>query len=205
VIAINNSDELCCARAIVTMRAWCHRDEGVMGKANYNNMRKGRPLQGIKAKELHTMSGVAEGPCGLDELELFQKALSPDYQLLVMCRMRPFFLLYKGPPAPHQICLLKSNSHYDGCTSFSGFVNRSYWCLECEKGYDVDDAKHHSCRGRKCRSCGRVTCPEYKFGTQPNTLCTRCNREFWPIVCNIIARTRRAMNASVAPNVAPST
>ena len=97
--------------------------------------------------------------------------------------MRPFFLLYKGPPAPHQICLLKSNSHYDGCTSFSGFVNRSYWCLECEKGYDVDDAKNHSCRGRKCRSCGRVTCPEYKFGTQPNTLCTRCNREFYGADC----------------------
>ena len=29
VIRINNTDELCCARAIETMRAWCHRNEDV--------------------------------------------------------------------------------------------------------------------------------------------------------------------------------
>ena len=27
ILPIINSDELCCARAIVTMRAWCHRND----------------------------------------------------------------------------------------------------------------------------------------------------------------------------------
>ena len=77
VVVIRNSDQLCCARAIVTMKAWvdhgsCH--------PNYLNLRKGRPVQEMKAKELHRLADVPEGPCGLKELQKFQDAL-PGYQL----------------------------------------------------------------------------------------------------------------------------
>ena len=37
-IKIKNNDRLCCARAIVTMRAHCHKDEGVDGFRDWENL-----------------------------------------------------------------------------------------------------------------------------------------------------------------------
>jgi len=145
IIAIQNKDPLCCARAIVTMRAHCHKDQGVDEFRDWDNLRRGRPVQQRQAQALHREAGVAEGPCGLPELRQFQQALGPHYQLLVMTRMKPFFLIFKGPEAPHQIRLLKSNDHFDGCTSFPAFVNRSYYCVDCERGFNTNDRHNHTC------------------------------------------------------------
>ena len=100
IVAIKNRDTLCCARAIVTMQAHCHKDQGVDGFRQWDNLKRGRPVQQRQAQELHREAGVAEGPCGLPELRQFQQALGPQYQLLVMTRMKPFFLIFKGPAAP---------------------------------------------------------------------------------------------------------
>ena len=72
-MTINNDDQLCCARAIVTMKAYL--DEGHKG-LNYKNLRKGCPIQGEIAKELYQKANVHEGPCGLKELQQFQDAIS---------------------------------------------------------------------------------------------------------------------------------
>ena len=96
IIEIKNRDELCCARAIVTMRAWCHRnDPGCMPWNEWRTLRDGFPRQTVRARELHQAAGVPEGPCGLRELDLFQHYLStldPPYQLKVLSRQHPFFL-----------------------------------------------------------------------------------------------------------------
>ena len=183
IISINNTDDLCCARAIMTMQAHCHKAEGTEGHRQWENMQRGLPVQQKKARELHQQAGVPEGSCGLPELTKFQEALGPQYQLLVMTRMKPFFLIFKGPPAPHQIRLLKSNDHYDGCSSFPAFVNRSYYCIECEKAFNVDDKSHHSCRGRRCTACSRFDCEDYLPGTQPADYCTHCHSKFYGIHC----------------------
>ena len=83
-------------------------------------------MQQRQAQPLHQQAGITKGPLGLPELGQFQQALGAQYQLLVMTQMKPFFLIFKGPAAPYQIRLLKSNHHYDGCTLFPAFVNRSY-------------------------------------------------------------------------------
>ena len=111
------------------MRAHCHKDQGVDGFRDWDNLKRGLPVQQRQAQDLHREAGVAEGPCGLPELRQFLQALGSQYQLLVITRMKPFFLIFKGPAAPHQIRLLKSNDHSDGCTSFPAFVNRSPVCL----------------------------------------------------------------------------
>jgi len=187
IIPIKNKDDLCCARAIVTMIAHCHKDNRHhMARSNWEACRKNQPRQGKMAKELHREAGVPEGPCGLEELAKFQthlSSLSPNYQLRVMCRSS-LCLIFEGPPAPHQIKLLKSNSHYDGCTSFQGVVNRSYWCDLCKKGYDHEDAKNHPCEGRICKACGRKDgCPDYRIGTTPHLLCEQCNGRFYGPQC----------------------
>ena len=183
IIAINNSDSLCCARAIVTMQAHCHKAEGTEGHRQWENLQRGLPVQEKKARELHQQAGVPEGPCGLQELQKFQRALGPSYQLLVMTRMKPFFLIFKGPSAPNQIRLLKSNDHYDGVTSFPAFVNRSYYCIDCEKGYNTNDKEHHACRGKRCTACSRFNCEDYLPGTHPADYCTHCHSKFYGIHC----------------------
>ena len=58
VVIIQNDDELCCAQALVTVKAY--RDK----YPRYKDIRQGRLAQGRLAKELHRLAGVPEGPCG---------------------------------------------------------------------------------------------------------------------------------------------
>ncbi|CAH3021417.1 unnamed protein product [Porites evermanni] len=183
IVTIKNRTALCCARAIVTMRAHCHKDQGVDGFRDWENLKRGLPVQQRQAQELHQQARVAEGPCGIEELRRFQQALGPQYQLLVMTRMKLFFLIFKGPTAPHQIRLLKSNHHFDGCTSFPAFVNRSYYCVDCERGFNTNDRTTHTCQGTRCSACGRFDCRDNVRGTRPTDYCTLCHCKFYGAYC----------------------
>ena len=148
IIRITNQDSLCCARAIVTTKAWIHRnDPGHMPRNNWEALRKGCPRQEKMARELHRAAGVPEGPCGYPELEAFQRYLAPNYQLKVISREKPNFdLFYRGPEAPNIIRLIKGGDHYDGCKTFKVFfTNRSYWCDQCDKA--VSNKRKHICQG----------------------------------------------------------
>lgn len=101
-------------------------------------------------------------------------------------------LIFKGPPTPHQIRLVKANEHYHGCTSFPAFVNRSYYCVECETGYNDDSVKQHSCKGTKCKSCNRKTCPDYRIGTLSTHRCPECNGLFFGRDCVLFHRMGKA-------------
>lgn len=208
IIPIENPDTLCCARAIVTMKAWADKEDkkqqletekkkdtpdpqlleqlkNELKKAQnkWNNMRDGKAEQKREARELHWNANVPEGPCSLDEIKQFQAYLKPHYQIQVMCRSKPFALLYQGEPSPLKINLLKSDTHFEGCTSFPGFVNRSYFCELCGKGYDHEDAKHHPCEGRICRSCQSKSCPDYDKTIRPHQPCPQCNGLFYGSTC----------------------
>ena len=84
VIHIQNTYNLCCTRGIVTMKARWQKDDHVDGKQMYENLRHGRPVQTTQAKELHCLAGIPKGASGLKELELFQKVLSPKYQIFCL-------------------------------------------------------------------------------------------------------------------------
>ena len=68
VVKIKNDDELCCARAIVIMKAYC--DFGSR-HTEYDSLKRGLPVQAQQARDLHRQAGVPEGPCRLPELEAF--------------------------------------------------------------------------------------------------------------------------------------
>jgi len=99
IVTINNDDQLCCARAIVTMKAYLH--EGHDG-LNYKNLRKADPIQEKMAKGLHQKANVSEGPCGLKELQQFQDAL-PRYQIKVLAVYKPHQIIFCGPEAPKKM------------------------------------------------------------------------------------------------------
>ena len=104
IVKIRNSDDLCCARALVTMKALAEykvaekkreegtevpallqtlRDEEREAKKNYETLRDTRKtnkktlqLQSSLAEQLHLMAGVPKGPCGRKELITFQEYLA---------------------------------------------------------------------------------------------------------------------------------
>ena len=53
IVTIKNRDALCCARAIVTMQAHCHKDQGVDELRQWDSLKKGYPVQQRQAQELH--------------------------------------------------------------------------------------------------------------------------------------------------------
>ena len=184
VIYINNQDELCCARALVTLQAL--REEGSRGK-HYNDIKRGRSEQEKRAKALHATARVPEGPCGIGEIALFQIVLS-EYQIIVVSMEKAGQIIYKGPSQPKdkQLILIKLKSHYHGCTSLSGFFGKSYYCVECEKGFSSNDLKHHRCPGKKCFACHQANCQDFNQrdeGEVAELPCHRCHRFFFGPIC----------------------
>ena len=187
-VTIKNRDELCCARAIVTMQALADAD-GNPRDSDYHNLKQGCPVQERRAKELHRLAGIPEGPCGIPEIQKFQEVL-PGYQIKVMSIDPPHMIIFCGPQSDKIIRIIKEDDHYDGCNSFGGFLGKSYFCDDCNKGYNTEDFHHHPCEGRKCPACHRRDCPDFveakrlsQWHPTPKELCSLCHRTFFGDQC----------------------
>ena len=177
VVRIKNQDQLCCARALVTAKAY--RDWGSR-HWQYQNIKKGRPIQETAARPLHRQARVPEGPCGLGEINLFQIILC-DYQIVVISADHGYQVIFKGPPQPEtqQLILIKVGNHYHCCHSLAGFFGKVYFCLQCEKSFSNDDLPHHRCPGRKCPCCHQTDCQDYRAAQGPASVpCIDCGRLF---------------------------
>lgn len=178
VIVIDNRDRLCCARALVTIKA--KRD----CNPKYDSVKRG-DLQRELAEELHREARVPEGPCGLGELNQFQIILS-EYQIVVVSVDHGYQVIFKGPSQPEekQLILVKVGEHYHACSSLKGFFGKSYYCLECERGFDHDDLAQHRCPGKKCYACHQPGCQDFRETIGSAQLpCTECNRNFFGPTC----------------------
>ena len=175
-------DGLCCARAIVTAKAW------VDGHPQWRSFKRGFKIQLQAAIDLHGETQVPLGPCGYEELEAFSKAPSMyDYQLLVVDAERQFTVMSYGPPQPKQLVLLYEDNHYSVVKSLPAFFGTSYVCPHCYKGYN--DQGTHQCRHNQdhCKSCQQTGCPDFieaRARHQAPTLsCQSCCRRFYGDTC----------------------
>ena len=166
---IKNKDELCCAHAIVTLREYSKPQAGEQN--TFENIKKdrGKNTQQVKeAEKLHVDAGVTEGPSVLDDIAKFQDYLGPqDYRIIVVdaCKRGVIFKGDTSLEAGKLIALVKSNyedengdlkAYYDGLYSIPGFMNRSYFCHRCCKGYNTEDSAHHNCQAQNCPACKKV-------------------------------------------------
>uniref|UniRef100_A0A914UUB4 DNA-directed DNA polymerase n=1 Tax=Plectus sambesii TaxID=2011161 RepID=A0A914UUB4_9BILA len=181
-ITINNNDNLCCARAIVTGIASLHKDESPEAKKCYDVIRQGDrarcTAQRKKAEELMDQAGLKnhKGACGLDELKKLQEAVK-DYQLKVFWKENFNKLWFKGPEKENVISLYLHDDHYDVITSVAAFFGRSYFCHSCDQVYEKRE--EHRCE-KMCRYCYRSPpC----MGDSSRHYCTNCNRYFPSIDC----------------------
>ena len=169
VIRIKNKDDLCLARALVVARAKKDNDP------RYDYIRDSRgPLQREKAFDLHEAANVPLGPCGLNEVALFQQYLS-DYQIVVISGDHNNSVIY--PPQssgtdekPHLTLYLHDN-HFDVITTVPGFLGRVYFCFRCHKAYD--HTTDHLCTNM-CGCCRGFGCVWENEGI----VCRECKRLF---------------------------
>ena len=175
VITINNKDDFCLARALAVSIARIEKDP------RYNHIREStRHIQLDRALDLHQAANVPLGPCGLNEVKLFQQYLT-NYQIIVVSGDHNNSIIY--PPQPpanpnpeKSIYLYFHDNQFDVITSLPGFLNRSHFCHRCHKTYD--HTTDNLCP-TMCRSCRAFGC-EYEGN---GIVCNECNRLFKNQAC----------------------
>ena len=172
IITITNNDDLCLARALVVATAKIEKDPSY--KYIVDSRRR---IQERKARELHELANVPLGPCGIPEVELFQKYLT-DYEINVFSTAHNNSIIYPVKPSTSNakpIYLHLHDNHYDVITKMPGFLSSSYFCDKCRKTYS--DKYAHTCPGT-CGSCGSYDCIANGF-----VECEQCNRTFKSKAC----------------------
>ena len=181
VITIKNHDNLCLARALVVAIA------KVENAPNYNYLRNQVRAQQIKAMELHANANVPLGPCGLEEVDLFQKYLTA-YEINIVSGNHDSAIIYPSQPSTNKtpIYLYLHDNHYDVITSMTGFLSTSYYCHKCRRAYS--NKFDHLCPGM-CKSCRSSEC----YVNEPMK-CDQCKRTFKSRTC--YERHKEQMNGT---------
>ena len=169
VIRIQNTDEMCLARALVVAVARIVKDP------QWNNIRQGRAIQKTMAINLHHRAGVPLGKCGIAEIKLFQNAL-PNYQINVLSKDHFNAIIYSGPEGGIPIYIYHHDQHFDVISRISGFLNRNFFCLKCKNGYDHMET--HRCNN-PCIYCHHI----HEFKSEKWIYCRDCHRHLQNGVC----------------------
>ena len=174
VVRINNTDDFCLARALAVSIARIENDP------KYIQIKQSdRHIQLDRALDLHVAANVPLGPCGIEEVKLFQNYLV-NYQIIVVSGTHNNSIIYPPkPPGTDEkpiISLYYHNNHFDVITTLPGFLRRSYFCQRCHKAYDhtID----HLCP-TMCSSCRAFGCVFEAKGI----VCNECDRLFKNQVC----------------------
>ena len=172
IITIQNNDDLCLARALVTAIAKIEKDPKYKCITNSR-----KPVQERKARELHEAANVPLGPCGIPEVEMFQNHLT-NYEVNIVSGEHNNSIIYPPKPATSKakpIYLYLHGGHYDVITSMPGFLSSAYFCHKCKCAYS--NTLGHLCVGM-CTSCRSFNC-----NVNDPMECDQCNRWFNSKAC----------------------
>ena len=181
IIRIQNDDELCCARALVTAKA------RVDQHPKWHSIRKGSQIQRTLALDLHHEAKVPFSPCSYDALTAFSKAPSlAGYQIILVDANQSFHITTFGPLQDKQLILLHDHDRYDVITRLPGFFGSSYVCADCWKPYNTEGL--HRCTKKKlCGACRQKECPDflhaYPRHLKATERCRSCHRDFFGDTC----------------------
>ena len=164
IVCINNTDDLCLARALAVAIARIENDPKYKHISNSGK---------------HEAANVPLGPCGIDEVKLFQNYLT-NYQIIVVSGAHNNSIIYPPqPPGTDEkpiISLYYHNNHFDVITKLPGFLNRSYFCQRCHKAYS--NTTDHLCTPM-CKLCRGFGCAYEANGIA----CNECDRVFKNQAC----------------------
>ena len=165
ILRIQNNDDLCCARAIVTAKARLDQHP------KWESIRKGYEPQQTLASALHETAKVTKTECGIEEIKKIQAVLD-GYQLHIISKEHFNGIIYSGPEAEKKLYLYYHDNHYDVITSMAAFLTKNYFCTKCQKGYDHQE--QHKCNNA-CHMCCKIHDNDL---AEPWLYCSICNRYF---------------------------
>lgn len=178
IIQIKNKDDMCCARAIITGIAKLEKNPIYLAYKNPSKTK--RSFQTRDAQLLHKKADVPIQPCGIKEIDKFQKYLQPKYQILVVSKDHFNAVIYSGKKiSKKKIILYLHDNHYDLITSMPAFMERSYYCFICNKGYNN---KYHRCVS-SCNACFSTCDSNQPYNWK---YCNNCNRSFKGSKCFLL-------------------
>ncbi|WAR05107.1 hypothetical protein MAR_020476 [Mya arenaria] len=142
---------------------------------HWDNIRQGRHAQKQLAINLHDKAGVPLQRCGIEVVKQFQAVL-PSYKIIVLSKEHFNAIIYEGQEDGIPIYFYSPNEHYDVITRVAGFLNRSYFCVQCKKDYS--NKEQHACNN-PCVHCHRI----HEDDSVPWEYCGDCNRYFINETC----------------------
>ena len=111
----------------------------------------------------------------LKNVKQFQDVL-PIYQIHILSKEHFNAIVFSGPEEGVPIYLYYHDNHYDVITTMTGFLNRSYFCVQCKKGYQHKE--RHVCNN-PCHHCRQL----HNDKEEDWTKCTKCNCSFINQTC----------------------
>ena len=174
IMSIINEDELCLPRSIaVALARWEHihspHDEKLKKiytvmrqKDRGRNKRSTTSLQKSTALKYQSKAGIPLYSIGtMESIPKYEKAL--EVGISVASARGGNKKVYQGNKNyKKQIVLYHiqtpdvPNGHFAVITTMTGFLSRSYYCEDCDRGFSNNDK--HSCRNW-CSLCGHNSCP----------------------------------------------
>lgn len=106
---------------------------------------------GQLAEQLHGVACVPLKKYRLEEVKKFQ-AILPNYKIYVLSKDHFNGIIYDVIDGGVPIYPYYHDEHFDVITKITGFLNRSYLCETCKKGYPKDK---HVCNN-PCIYCHRL-------------------------------------------------
>ena len=118
----------------------CHRHD--------ERVRAWRPSEAVRQptqRETHPGT-VTRRPLRVLGTEKSQAFLGPKGYKIIVVDYVSCAILFKGNVDEYDkaIYLIKHGDHFNGLRSMIAFLNRSYLCPDCCKGYNTEDAANHS-------------------------------------------------------------
>ena len=179
ILVVKNRDENCFSRALVIGLAhllqglvtsmaprgrplppqWvaddtvCHK---LWGRNTCHNVVRREQRQARLAADLRHKAGLADGRAGVAEMKTVQTNYLTrlGIRLVVFAKRYHGMVIFRGPSdLPRHLYLYYYSEHFAVLTSPQAFLNRSYFCEFCVKGFDVRN--HHRCE-RTCHRCQKI-------------------------------------------------
>lgn len=180
ITQINNKDNLCCPRAIVT--ALTYHTDNILDRPitamEKKCIRMGRKLQGELARELCKRLGeYNEEGFTLEDIRNAEKLLG--VQIKVVCAENFNGVIYKGAEAEIILYLYKIGNHFDVINSMKAFFGSSYYCEVCDRTYNNKDGHNVCLPKRVCKLCMGAEHSE----SLPSVYCDKCNRYCYNQMC----------------------
>lgn len=176
ILPINNNDNLCAPRAIIT--GLTYHTNKILGRTLDNNdiiyIRKGRALQTELARKL--CDGIGEyclEGFTLDDIRSCEELLK--VQIKIICAENFNNIIYKGKKdCKSKIYLYKQGNHFDLINRLGAFYGSSYYCVKCDKPYQ--NKNQHVCKVPKKDVCNMCMKAAHEKATKDKTYCHNCNR-----------------------------